>query len=137
MIIAAILTRHIKGDKSRYKDSKKICLLVAVLFILICTGNALWLFLRAIGANIASKVVFSLGFTLAALFSQFFLFLSKIIPSIHRHVNILKPTWVDASLHPSYHQDSHCTYAVYNYHKFNDNNIIGNNYGFVCRINTE
>ena len=110
-IIAAILTRRIKGDKSRYKDSKKICMLVAVLSILICMGNALWFFLRAIGANIASKVVFSLGFTLAALFCQFFLFLPKIIPSIHPHANILKPTWVDASLHPLYHQDSHCAHA--------------------------
>ena len=35
MIIAAILTRHTKGERSRYKDSKKICILVAVLFILI------------------------------------------------------------------------------------------------------
>ena len=120
MIIAAILTRRIKGEKSRYKDSKKICMLVAVLFILICMGNALWFFLRAIGANIASKVVFSLGFTLAALFCQLFLFLPKIIPSIHQHANILKPTWVDASLHPSYHQDSYWAHADHNYHKFSD-----------------
>ena len=35
MIVAAILTRRIKGERSRYKDSKKICILVAVLFILI------------------------------------------------------------------------------------------------------
>ena len=119
MIIAAILTRRIKGDKSKYKDSKKICILVAVLFILICTGNALWFFLRAIGANIASKVVFSLGFTLAALFCQFFLFLPKVIPSICRHADILKPTW-DASLHLSNHQDSHCAHTGHNYHQFND-----------------
>ena len=119
MIIAAILIRRIKGDKSMYKDSKKICILVAVLFILICTGNALWFFLRAIGANIASKVVFSLGFTLAALFCQFFLFLPKIIPSIHQHTDILKPTW-DASLHLSYHQDSHCAHTDHNYHQFSD-----------------
>ena len=120
MITAAILTRRIKGEKSRYKDSKKICMLVAVLFILICMGNALWFFLRAIGANIASKVVFSLGFTLAALFCQIFLFLPKIIPSIRQHADILKPTWVDASLHLSYQHDSNYTYADHNYHRFND-----------------
>lgn len=119
MITAAILTRRIKGEKSRYKDSKKICMLVAVLFILMCTGNALWFFLRAIGKNIASKVVFSLGFTMAALFCQIFLFLPKIIPSIRRHADILKPTW-DASLNLSYHYDSNYAHANHQYHKFND-----------------
>ena len=116
MITAAILTRRIKGEHLRFKDSKKICLLVAVLFILMCTGNALWFFLRAIGANIASKVIYSLGFTLAALFCQFFLFLPKIILSIRRHAYILKSTWVDASLHSSYH-DSYA-HADHQYHKF-------------------
>ena len=115
MITAAILTRRIKGDRSGFKDSKKICVLVAVLFVLRCTGNARWFFLRAIGANIASKVVYSLGFTLAALSCQLFLFLPKIIPSLRRHADILKPTWVDTSLHSSYH-DLHA-HADHQYHR--------------------
>ena len=96
MIIAAYLTRNIRGE--RFKNSKKICGLVIILIILMCTGNALWFFLRAIGKHIASKVVYSLGFTLAALACQIFLFLPKIIPSLRRHADILKPTWVDTSI---------------------------------------
>ena len=116
MIIAAILTRKVK--RQRFKDSKKICALVTVLFILMCLGNALWFFLRAIGANIASKVVFSLGFTLAALASQLFMFLPKIIPSLHRHMVILKPTWVDTSLQSA--RESYYAHADHHYHRIYD-----------------
>ena len=120
MIAAAVLTRRIKGKRSRYKDSKKICTLVGVLFILMCTGNALWFLLRNIGANIASKVIYSLGFTLAALFCQFFLFLPKIIPSIRRHADVLKPTWEHSSLHCSYQDNSPYARCGHQYHRFSD-----------------
>lgn len=113
MITAAILTRKIRGE--RFKDSKKICALVAVLFVLICTGCTLWFFLRQKGENIASKVVYSLGFTLAALACQVFLFLPKIIPSVQRHADILKPTWVDTSISTSgdFYTNSHHYHRLY------------------------
>ena len=79
MVHVAILTRKIKREE--FKDSKKICALVAILIILMCVGNALWFFLRAIGADIASKVVSSVSFSLTALICQIFLFLPKIMHS--------------------------------------------------------
>lgn len=111
MIIAAILTRKLKSD--RFKDSKKICALVAVLFILISTGTSLWFFLRAVGENIGSKVVYSLGFTLAALACQIFLFLPKIVLSVRRHADILKPTWVDTSISVSCDLHAHGDHHYY------------------------
>ena len=114
MIIAAILTRKLKGD--RFKDSKKICALVAVLIILMSIGTSLWFFLRAVEENIGSKVVYSLGFTLAALACQIFLFLPKIVPSVRRHADILKPTWVDTSISVScdlHAHDDHHYYRLY------------------------
>ena len=114
MIVAAILTRKIKGE--RFKDSKKICALVAVLCVLICVGNSLWFFLRAIEENIGSKVVYSLGFTLAALACQVFLFLPKIVPSLRRHADILKPTWVDTSINYS-SCDLHYAHGDHHYHR--------------------
>ena len=99
MVIAAVLTRRI--DKDPFKDSKKICALVAVLFVLVCVGSALWFLLRNIGADVASKAVYSLGFTLAALVCQCFLFLPKVIPCVRRHMDILKTTWVDTSMNYS------------------------------------
>ena len=112
MIISAVLTRRI--DKDPFKDSKKICGLVAFLFVLVFIGSTLWFMLRNIGANIASKVIYSVGFTLAALACQIFLFLPKIVPSIRRHMDILKTTWVDSSV--SYSAGYVQAHSDHNYH---------------------
>ena len=80
----AILTRKI--NRKEFKDSKAITALVAVLFVLTCIGNALWFLFRTIDANIASRVVYSLGFPFTAIVCQMLLFVPKITP----HVCILK-----------------------------------------------
>lgn len=76
----AIHTRKI--HRKEFKESKAITALVAVLFVFTCIGNALWFLLRMIGANIASKVVFSLAFSSTAIVCQIFLFVLKIIPPV-------------------------------------------------------
>ena len=78
MIFVAILTRKIK--RREFKDSKKICALVAILFIHVWIGTALWFVLREVGAHIASKIVFSVSFSMVAIICQVFLFVPKIIP---------------------------------------------------------
>ena len=78
MLYVAILTRKIK--RREFKDSKKICILVAILFILIWIGTALWFVLREVGAYIASKIVYSVGFSIVVIICQVFLFVPKIIP---------------------------------------------------------
>ena len=80
MLHVAILTRKI--NRKEFKDSKAITTLVAVLFVLTCIGNALWFLLRTIDADIASKVVYSLAFSSAAMVCQLFLFVPKIIPPV-------------------------------------------------------
>lgn len=80
MLYLAVLTRKI--ERKEFKDSKAITTLVALLFVLTCIGNALWFLLRMIDADIASKVVYSLGFSSAAVLCQVFLFLPKIIPPV-------------------------------------------------------
>ena len=80
MLHVAILTR--KVSRKEFKDSKAITTLVAVLFVLTCVGNALWFLLRMIDAAIASKVVYSLAFSSAAILCQVFLFVPKIIPPV-------------------------------------------------------
>lgn len=80
MLHVAILTR--KVSRKEFKDSKAITTLVAVLFVLTCIGNALWFLLRMIDAAIASKVVYSLAFSSAAVLCQVFLFVPKIIPPV-------------------------------------------------------
>ena len=80
MLHVAILTR--KVSRKEFKNSKAITTLVAVLFVLTCIGNALWFLLRMIDAAIASKVVYSLAFSSAAVLCQVFLFVPKIIPPV-------------------------------------------------------
>ena len=80
MLHVAILTRKI--NRKEFKDSKAITTLVAVLFVLTCIGNALWFLLRTIDAEIASKVVYSLAFSSAAVVCQMVLFVPKITPPI-------------------------------------------------------
>ena len=55
-------------------------MLVAIIFVLVCIGTALWFLLRMIGANIASKAVYSVGFSSTAVVCQIFLFVPKITP---------------------------------------------------------
>ena len=74
----AILTRKIK--RKEFNDSKAINTLVAIIFVLVCIGTALWFLLRMIGANIASKAVYSVGFSSTAVVCQIFLFVPKITP---------------------------------------------------------
>ena len=78
MMIVAVLTKNIKRE--RFKDSKKICALVAVLFMSYLAGCVLWLFLRETGAYIGSKVFADLAFYALPLTCQIFLFLPKIVP---------------------------------------------------------
>lgn len=78
MIFVAILTRKIK--RREFKDSKKICALVAILFILVWIGPVLWFVLREVGAHVASKIVYSISFSMVAIICQVFLFVPKIIP---------------------------------------------------------
>ena len=78
MMIVAVLTKNIKRE--RFKDSKKICALVAVLFMSYLAGCVLWFFLRATGAYIGSKVFADLAFYALPLACQVFLFLPKIVP---------------------------------------------------------
>ena len=78
MMIVAILTKNVKRE--RFKDSKKICTLVAVLFLSYCAGCVLWFFLRETGAYIGSKVFSDLAFYAVPFVCQIFLFLPKIIP---------------------------------------------------------
>ena len=78
MLHLAVLTRKIK--RSEFKESKQICVLIAILFLLMCIGTSLWFLLRAINEHIASKVVYSLGFSSAAVVCQIFLFVPKITP---------------------------------------------------------
>ena len=65
MMIVAVLTKNIKQE--RFKDSKKICALAAVLFMSYPVGCVLWFFLRAAGAYIGSKVLLILPFMLCLL----------------------------------------------------------------------
>lgn len=80
MVTVAVLTRKIK--RREFKDSKKICALVAILFIFICIGTSLWFILREVGAYIASKLVYGIGFPMVAIICQVFLFVPKIIPPV-------------------------------------------------------
>ena len=81
MMVVAILTKNIKQE--RFKDSKKILTLVAILFMTYCTGCVLWFFLRETGAYIGSKAFSDTAFYALPFVCQIFLFLPKIVPLLY------------------------------------------------------
>ena len=88
LVVLAFMTRNIK--RKHFNESKKISTLSGVLVCILSINWALWILLRLIDASILSKVVYSLGTMLTALFCQVFLILPKVVPLVlhkkRRHV---------------------------------------------------
>ena len=88
LFVLAFMTRNIK--RKHFNESKKISTLSGVLVCFFSITWALLILLRLIDAFILSKVVYSLGTMLIALFCQVFLILPKVVPLIlhkkRRHV---------------------------------------------------
>ena len=88
LVVLAFMTRNIK--RKHFNESKKISTLSGVLVCFFSITWALWILLRLIDASILSKVVYSLGTMLTALFCQVFLILPKVVPLVlhkkRRHV---------------------------------------------------
>lgn len=88
MVLLAILTRKIK--RSDFKDSKKITILVASLFMTLCIFSMLWAILRFSGAFILSRVMYSVGTIVMVILCQVFLILPKIVPLALSNFRFLK-----------------------------------------------
>ena len=73
-------------NRKDFKDTKKTILMVICQLVMIVTGGLLWGILRGVGQRIASYTSLILAYTINVFVIQVFLFLPKIFPPLHRHM---------------------------------------------------
>ena len=77
-------------NRKDFKDTKKTILMVICQLVILVIGCLLWGILRGVGQKIASYTSLILGYTISVFVVQISLFLPKLFPPLHRHMQKIK-----------------------------------------------